>query len=543
MKKIMLFMIGILLFMIIPFKVHADNSLPNWEFLPNGYNYLEDENFDYTVGNPINYGTITCLNYIRIKPGVTYMLTIYAYQEAEILAVRTKAYNASKQLISTLQPTVVNHGEDKYYQITPPSNAKYIDLEFDVMEDYGANLGLYEIENNFCLIESMDYTTYSNLSALQLRYQGPILDYSPVISNYHGLYITNCDNPVSMATITSAIKAMDDNDGDITSQITITKNEYSSNMHTIGQYEIIYSVVDSSGNTAQLSVFIWVKDTTSPVINGEDSYTTNQYTPLLATEIKEELSATDNYDGNLTSYITIKSDTYTGNEATPGTYTITYTVTDSSNNSCDYPVTVLVNYEDNIAPVFTGTFSYEIANNQKLTLQDILKNIVVEDNDDGIITSQVTIEYDYYSHAPTRVGTFKIGLIVNDNRMNTARKEITVVVTDETSPIFMIDMQIINIDISDNNMEISDFVSFLERTQTVKQNLSYSVIEDEYSENKNTPGTYKVVLDVEGEELELQVNVFEELDQELAKIDLIDLIVNFFVDLWSKITAFFKRIF
>ena len=83
----------------------------------------------------------------------------------------------------------------------------------------------------------------------------------------------------------------------------------------------------------------------------------------------------------------------------------------------------------------------------------------------------------------------------------------------------------------------------MEKTQTIRENLSYSVIEDEYSENKNTPGTYKVVLDVEGEELELQVNVFEELDQELAKVELMDLIINFFVNLWSKIRAFFKRIF
>lgn len=543
MKKTILVIVGILLLILIPQNVQADNNLPNWEFLPNGYNYLEDENFDYTVSNPINYGMVTCRNYIRIKPSVTYMLTIFAYQEAEILTVRTKAYDANKQMISTLQATAVSRGEDKYYQIVTPSNAKYIDLEFDVMEDYGANLGLYEVENNYALIEAIDYNTYSNLSALQLRYQGPSLDYSPVISNNHGLYITSCDNPVSMATITSAIKAMDDHDGDITTQITITKNEYLANMNTIGQYEIVYFVVDSSGNTATLSVFIWVKDMASPVISGENSYSTNQYTPLSLSDIKSALSAEDNYDGNLTTYITVKSDAYTSNATTPGTYSIIFTVSDTSNNSCDYPVTIIVSYVDNIAPVFSGTFRYEIANNQRLTLQDILENIVVEDNDDGIITSRVTVEYDYYSHAPTRVGTFKIGLIVSDNRMNTARKEIIVVVMDETSPIFMIDTQIINIDISNNNMEISDFVQFLERTQTIKQNLNYSVIEDEYSENKNTPGTYKVLLDVEGEELELQVNVFENLVQESVEVDFIDLVVNFFITLWGKIAAFFKRIF
>ena len=543
MKKIILMILGVILIMMIPYQVQADNSLPNWEFLPNGYNYLENENFYYTDGNPINYGTVTCLNYIRIKPGVPYMLTIFAYQEAEILAVRTKAYDANKQMISILQSTAYNEGENKYYQFTPPSNAKYIDLEFDVREDFGANLGLYDVENNYSLIEAMDYDTYINLSALQLQYQGPFLDYSPIISNNHGIYITNCDNPVSMATITSAIKAMDDNDGDITSQITITKNEYAANMNTIGQYEIIYSVIDSNNNIANLSVFIWVRDTASPVISGENNYITNQYTPLSIPDIQEELSASDNYDGNLTAAITIKSNNYTDNTTTPGTYAIVFTVEDSSHNQCDYPITITVNYEDNTPPVFNGTFNYEIANNQKLTLQDILANIVVEDNDDGIITNRVTVEYDYYSHAPTRVGTFKIGLIVNDNRMNTAKKEITIVVKDKTSPIFMIDTQIINIDISNNNMEISDFVEFLERTQTVKQNLSYSVIEDEYSENKNTPGTYKVVLDVEGEELELQVNVFENLDQELVETSFFDLAIDFFINLWSKVTSFFKRIF
>ena len=46
-----------------------------------------------------------------------------------------------------------------------------------------------------------------------------------------------------MATITSAIKAMDDHDGDITTQITIAKNEYLANMNTIGQYEIVYFVL------------------------------------------------------------------------------------------------------------------------------------------------------------------------------------------------------------------------------------------------------------------------------------------------------------
>ena len=52
-----------------------------------------------------------------------------------------------------------------------------------------------------------------------------------------------------------------------------------------------------------------------------------------------------------------------------------------------------------------------------------------------------------------------------------------------------------------------------------------------------------MLLDVEGEELELQVNVFENLVQESVEVDFIDLVVNFFITLWGKIAAFFKRIF
>ncbi|HKM29129.1 MAG TPA: hypothetical protein VJZ51_00015 [Bacilli bacterium] len=543
MKKAILVFIGGLLCLLIPYHVSADNNLPNWEFLPNGYNYLEDENFDYTVGSQTNYGIITCRNYIRIKPGVTYMLNIFNYQDAEILAVVSKAYDQNKIFMSNLQEQVVVVGEDKYYQLTPPSGAKYIDLSFDVREDMGANIGLWEVENNYSLIEAIPYSTYYNLSAAALKYQGPILDYSPVISTNNGLYITSCDNPVAMATITSAIKALDDNDGDISSQIIITKNEYVANMHIIGQYEIIYSITDSGGNSAQLSVFIRVRDTVAPVISGKNSYSTNQYTQLVASNIKSALSALDNYDGNITANIALKSNTYSDSYNIPGVYAIVFTVSDTSNNSTDFPVIITVSYNDSVAPVFTGTFNYAIANNQSLTLQDILAGIVVEDNVDGIITNKVVVEYDYYSHAPSRVGTYKIGLMVKDKMNNVAKKEIMIVVSDKTSPVFMIATQIINIDISNNNMEISDFIEFLAKTETIKQNLNYSIIEDEYSDNKNTPGTYKVLLDVEGEELELKVNVIDNLDQRIEEVDLLDLIINFFTRLWQNIVRFFKRIF
>ncbi|MDD3170957.1 MAG: hypothetical protein PHO86_01420 [Bacilli bacterium] len=543
MKKICISIITIVLvFLSIP-VVKANSSLPNWEFIPSGYNYLEDSNFTYTVGDPINYGTVSCLNYIRVKASTSYMVNMYNYQEGKLLGVTVYHYNSDKELLNQLTTELNIAGEDEYYTFTTTNETKYITLEMAVMEEYGANLELYRIEYNYSMIEGTDYAFYSSLSVNDLIYQGPSVDYSPVISGNNGLYITSFENPVSFSTIRSSVIAMDDNDGDITSQIIVTKNDYINHMNEIGTYEIVFSVTDSSNNTTNFSVFVMVMDMSAPIITGKNSYTTNQLTKIEISNIEAGLSANDNYDGDVTPSIAVKTDNYTSNYATPGTYLIVFTATDTAGNIAEYSVSVVVSYYDNIPPTFSGTFTYEIANNQKLTIQDIINNIVVTDNIDGIITNRVTVAYDYYTYSTTRIGTWKVGLLVKDNNNNQKAQEITITVTDKTSPIFLIDTQVINIDLSNNTMEISDFVDFLERTQTIKEGISYEIITDEYSENKKTPGTYKIVLDVEGEELELQINIIENLDEDVEEEGLLQKIAWFFIDLWQDVVSFFKRIF
>ncbi|WP_299053722.1 immunoglobulin-like domain-containing protein [uncultured Polaribacter sp.] len=122
--------------------------------------------------------------------------------------------------------------------------------------------------------------------------------------------------------------ATDNYDGDITNSIQVTGNV---NTNIVGTYTLTYNVSDTSNNQANtVSRTINVIDTTIPVITliGNDSETIevgSNYTDAGAT-------ATDNYDGDITNSIQV-----TGNVNTNivGTYTLTYNVSDTSNNEAN----------------------------------------------------------------------------------------------------------------------------------------------------------------------------------------------------------------
>ncbi len=119
--------------------------------------------------------------------------------------------------------------------------------------------------------------------------------------------------------------ALDNYDGVITANIA---KEGVVNENEVGSYPITYNVSDSSGNKAeQVTRIVNVVDTTNPVITlTGDAYilveTGNNYSDPGA-------SATDNYDGDITSNIVTINPVDTN---APNTYIVTYNVTDRNNN-------------------------------------------------------------------------------------------------------------------------------------------------------------------------------------------------------------------
>jgi hypothetical protein len=155
--------------------------------------------------------------------------------------------------------------------------------------------------------------------------------------------------PVVVEVLTSyadaGATALDAYDGDVTGDIS-TNNQV--NINVVSVYNVVYDVVDSSGNAATtVARVVQVVDTTPPIITRlGDAVVTHQagttYTDAGAT-------AFDLYSGNVTSRIAVTSNV---NVNVIGSYTVEYDCDDLFANDA-ITVTRTVNVDDTIAPVIT----------------------------------------------------------------------------------------------------------------------------------------------------------------------------------------------
>lgn len=531
-----LIVISIILVSLIGYKKINASETADWEFLPLGINYLSNDNFSFTQGGELNQGTLSTINYIRVNPSTKYYLYFYRYQEGRFLDVLVSEYGENKNSLGSLG---TDFSSDRtVVTFTTGANCKYIIIDFDVEEEWGAEIGIDDVENNYILADHS--LNINSISSSDIKYKGPNIDYSPVLSGVQGYYITNVNDPISKGTILSGIKAYDDNDGDLTDEIVVSSDTYSSNKNKVGTWKIILSVSDYAGNTSTFTINITVVDTDKPRLTGTTSFkvkTTDNYS---VSSFFNDLEIIDNYDGNISQNVQIINDNYTPNKTKAGTYIVNCYIEDSSDNRLDFSFSVEVEYVDKKAPVFSGKFSYEINKTDILKTSTILTNVQAIDDLDGDISKNITIKYDYYSKAPSRVGTWKIVLTVTDKAGNEATQEISITVKDNISPVFYVDTKVITIDLQNNTMSINDIVDCLIKSNNLKKDINYYITYDEYSDNENTPGDYKVVLEMEGKPIALNISV---LEHKKEKKTFFEKVLDFFISIFNSVGSFFKRIF
>ncbi|MGD9604881.1 MAG: hypothetical protein AB7V00_01835 [Bacilli bacterium] len=542
MKKLTKFLFLIISFMLVfvanP-NIKAD-SIPNWEFLPIGPNYLDPDNFN--VGGSDTYFTVSNFHMFRVQSATQY--TLFQTHPAETFfgSHHVSAYDEDAILISSSFAFDYTYSEDNIIALsfTTPANTKYIDIDFEILYEGVESKDFYPIDEDIVLSEG---TSYPGTQEEVILYEGPNINYDPVISGNNGYYYTDVNNPVSIATIQSGLVAMDDVDGDISANIIITNDGYTANKNILGEYPVIFSVSDSSSNTTNFTVFVIVVDNDNPIISGQSNFTFKETSLVPLSYFQSFLSATDNYDGDVTSNITVSSDNYTQNYNILGTHTIIFSASDSSSNVGTFTVNILV--EDGTAPVFSGPQSINKGNDVTLTLASILSQISTLDNVDGNVTANIVVENDTYSRNANRVGSWEIELSCQDTLLNTSFYTIIINVSDAVQPIFMVNQQVITIELSDNHLGVQDFVKVLVKTKAIIDDSEVIIITDEYTENKNTPGTYKIVLGVGEDQMDLEVNVVEGLYEQLQpqKVNLWQKIINWVANSWQIIKNFFSNLF
>ena len=359
--------------------------------------------------------------------------------------------------------------------------------------------------------------------------------YSPVFSG-ETAFVTNFDNMITLVNLLSKIKAIDDEDGDITHLIQIVSNEYCPGgvyPTQKGTYKITLSVTDTSNNTAFLDVYVLVKDVASPVISGQKTYNQSYTSKLSVSTILSNLSVTDNHDTTGLNII-VKTDNYSSSYSVIGSKTIVFSCTDSSGNEALYTVTV--NVIDNIAPVFTAPTTILKPQNEILTLQSILAQVSVNDAIEG--TLPVNVVSDNYTGNGNKVGSYDIELSATDSSNNTSYHTITILVKDNVPPVFYVDNYFIRV--SDSvTLTQQDIINLLVASGQLVVNptstTSINFIQNEYAGNENVPGIYAITVlatSSDGSSKQISLAVIVEEIKDHADV-IITPVKNFFIKFWN----------
>ncbi|WP_239257304.1 immunoglobulin-like domain-containing protein [Listeria ilorinensis] len=216
-------------------------------------------------------------------------------------------------------------------------------------------------------------------------------------------------NPDSSFDPLDKVTAMDKEDGDLTAKLKVLDNQV--NTKVPGIYEVHYTVTDSDENTVTFTKKVIV--TEAPVITGAKEIQVN---PNSSFEALNGIKASDKEDGDITKAIKVlKNDV---NTKVPGTYHVTYQVTDSDGNQATFERIVVVTH----APAIE-------ADDQ--TIQqggsfDPLKDVKASDKEDGDLTKQVTVKKSNVN--PQVPGVYQVTYMVKDKDGNWAEKTIQVTV-------------------------------------------------------------------------------------------------------------------
>jgi len=215
-------------------------------------------------------------------------------------------------------------------------------------------------------------------------------------------------------------------DGNLTSSIVIDSSAVDTS--TPGSYSVTYDVTDSEGYTAaQVVRTVLVEDITPPVITllGANPYII-EASPLPSVYAELGATAFDNNNVNITSSIVIDSSAV--DTSTPGSYSVTYDVTDSEGYAAVQVVrTVLV--EDTTPPVITllGANPYIIEIGESY----LEPNATANDTLDGDISDSIYI--DATSVDVQVLGDYYVTYDVTDAAGNSAEQMTRTVTVQNTS--------------------------------------------------------------------------------------------------------------
>ncbi|MDM5191273.1 DUF5011 domain-containing protein [Bacillus hominis] len=252
-----------------------------------------------------------------------------------------------------------------------------------------------------------------------------VIDQSPVITTPDEFVITEGEQFDPMV----GVKATDPEDGDITSKVEY--EYYTGSVNKPGTYKVYYKVKDSFGNTASTVATLIVREKATPTDEAPElkvpTLTTitegDKFNPMTG------VSATDKEDGDITSKVTVDGSV---DASKPGTYELTYTVSDSKGHKVTAKQTVTVKQKveiKNEAPVLTVPFTTTLRVGEEF---NPMAGVSATDKEDGNLTNKVKYKGNVDTSKP---GKYIVEYWVVDSKgVNATATQSVIVKENEETP-------------------------------------------------------------------------------------------------------------
>lgn len=321
------------------------------------------------------------------------------------------------------------------------------------------------------------------------------------------------------------VTASDEQDGDLTESITV--NTDAVNIHVVGEYEVLYEVIDSSQNKKVEKQKVIVLDRTKPTIEAHDLTI-----EVLTSEPDyfSSVSASDNYDKKLK----LEIDDQAVDLTKLGVYELKYTVTDDSGNQVSQTIQVTV--VDSTKPsikVHHQTLDIYSATPDFTTFFEVI----------DLFDQNPTIEADFSHIDVNTFGEYKVMITATDQSGNTNSKELVIQVVDQIAPVF----EPIDHIVYQLGDEIPNYLEHVVVTDNVDGDIPTSqvIVYDQYV-NLKQEGLYSLTYQVMDSSLNstsysIVVRVVDDMAPDLNVIEEITLPVGFMMDLAQFGTAYDNR--
>ncbi len=298
---------------------------------------------------------------------------------------------------------------------------------------------------------------------------------------------TSYSVPLDEDELKELVNASDGYDGFLGSSIIMDASSYLSHSSVIGSYEVVLRVNDSSGNSASGHFYVEVYDNDKPVIEGPETLSYPVNTTLSDEMILTNFTASDAYDGDLSSAVIITT-AYEKTSSGISSESLTLKVLDSSDNYIEK--TIVVSFYDNVAPVFDATenlsFSYQV----EKTMSEIMAEYVkASDNIDS--SPVITITSDTYTGHERKIGSYLVIFEAKDDSLNSSSFTMHINIYDDIKPVIYLDKNLIET-LSSVELSSEDFADILYQSEELESGKSYkaTILNDTYSSHKNEKGTY-----------------------------------------------------